>query len=145
MTTVAGTTHGFLDLTRDELVAWGREFGAGLRAPAVIALSGELGAGKTTLVQAICAALGVSEAVTSPTFALVHAYRGAETQVFHLDLFRLNAPDELTNLGWDEMLDARAIVLVEWPDRAGSALPGYATRLALWHLPADPLRRRIIW
>jgi tRNA threonylcarbamoyladenosine biosynthesis protein TsaE len=137
--------HGFVDLTRDELVAWGRNFAASLQAPALVALSGELGAGKTTLVQSICAALGVNEPVTSPTFALVHSYRGAATQVFHLDLFRLNSPAELTNIGWDEMLDARAIVLVEWPDRAGSALPGYATKLALWHLPDAPDKRRIIW
>lgn len=145
MTAPASAEHGFKDLTRDELVAWGRAFGASLEAPAVVALSGELGAGKTTLVQSICAALGVTEPVTSPTFALVHVYRGAATQVFHLDLYRLNSPAELDNLGWDEMLDARAIVLVEWPDRAASRLPSHASQLTLWHIPGEPNKRRIIW
>jgi tRNA threonylcarbamoyladenosine biosynthesis protein TsaE len=145
MTAGTGAAHGTVDVTRDELAAWGHRFARTLEAPAVVALSGELGAGKTTLVQAISAALGVTEPVTSPTFALVHSYRGATAQVFHLDLFRLNSPSELANLGWDEMLDARAIVLVEWPDRAGTALPDYATKLALWHIPTDPNRRRIIW
>ena len=145
MSAPASAASGFLDVTRDALVAWGRQFGASLQAPAVVAISGELGAGKTTLVQSICAALGVAERVTSPTFALVHIYSGAATRVYHLDLFRLNSPNELTNLGWHEILDSRAIVLVEWPDRAGSALPGDATKLALWHLPGEPSKRRIIW
>jgi tRNA threonylcarbamoyladenosine biosynthesis protein TsaE len=145
MTPAAETAQRFADLTRDELVAWGRTFGASLSAPALVALSGELGAGKTTLVQAICAAQGVTEPVTSPTFALVHVYRGAATQVFHLDLYRLNSPSELDNLGWDEMLDSRSIVLIEWPDRAGPRLSSHVTRLALWHLPDDANRRRLIW
>lgn len=142
--TTGGPEPGAVDLTRDELIAWGRRFALSLEAPAVVALSGELGAGKTTLVQAICSALGVNEPVTSPTFALVHHYRGAATPVFHLDLYRLNSPSELPHIGWDEMLDARAIVLVEWPDRAGSHLPSSAIHLQLQHLPLDPGRRRIV-
>jgi tRNA threonylcarbamoyladenosine biosynthesis protein TsaE len=145
MTTEAGISHGFKDLTESELIHWGRDFAASLRSPAVIALSGELGAGKTTLVRAICAELGVQETVTSPTFSLVHSYKGATTQLYHLDLYRLNSPAELTNIGWDEMIDANAIVLIEWPDRAGNALPASATKLALWHIPGVPGKRRIIW
>ena len=137
--------HGTLDATEAELVTWGRRLGASLAAPVVIAITGELGAGKTTLVQAICAALGVTDPVTSPTFALVHDYRGASAPVFHLDLFRLTSPADLTNLGWDEMLDAPAIVIVEWPERAGAALPPYAKRIGLTHLPDHPDRRRITW
>jgi tRNA threonylcarbamoyladenosine biosynthesis protein TsaE len=145
MTAGADVTHGFKDLTESELIHWGRGFAATLQAPAVVALSGELGAGKTTLVRAICAELGVRETVTSPTFALVHSYRGSAAQIYHLDLYRLNSPTELTNLGWDEILEANAIVLIEWPDRAGARLPTPVTRLALWHIPNDPNRRRIIW
>lgn len=138
-------SHGTLDATEAELVAWGRQLGASIAAPAVIAIAGELGAGKTTLVQAICAALGVTDPVTSPTFALVHDYRGAPAPVFHLDLFRLNSPAELANLGWDDMLDARAVVIVEWPERAGAAVPPCALQVGLAHLPGHPDRRRITW
>lgn len=138
-------THGSLELTRDALVAWGRRLGESLVAPEVFAISGDLGAGKTTLVQAICDGFGITDPVTSPTFALVHDYRGGTSPVFHLDLYRLNSPSELTNLGWDEMLDARAIVLIEWPERAEAALPDYARRIALSHVDGDPDRRRIAW
>lgn len=138
-------THGTLQLTRDELVAWGRRLGESLIAPEVYAISGDLGAGKTTLVQAICSGLGITDPVTSPTFALVHDYRGGVSPVFHLDLYRLNSPAELTNIGWDDMLDARAIVLVEWPERAEGALPDYAKRIHLSHVDNVPDQRRIAW
>jgi tRNA threonylcarbamoyladenosine biosynthesis protein TsaE len=133
------------DLTRAELLAWGTAFGRNLVAPAVVALSGDLGAGKTTLVQAICAGYGVLDPVTSPTFALVHQYRGGPAMVFHLDLYRITAPDELTNLGWDEIVDANAVVLVEWPERAAGALPPDTVHMRLAHVPGAPDVRRLSW
>lgn len=139
------TGHGTEDLSRAELVAWGAALGRELTAPAVITLSGDLGAGKTTLVQAVCAGYGVLDPVTSPTFALVHQYRGGPAMVFHLDLYRINAPEELANLGWDELLDANAIVLVEWPERAEGALPPGTMHLALAHVPGAPDVRRLTW
>ncbi len=138
-------TRNTLDLTRDALVAWGTRFGAGLSAPAVIALSGDLGAGKTTLAQAICAGLGVLDPVTSPTFALVHQYRGGRAMVFHLDLYRINSEAELENLGWDELLDSNAVVLVEWPERAGATLPPSTTHITLDHVADAPDVRRLSW
>ena len=145
MTPGAGVSHGTLDLTRDELVAWGTRFGRELASPAVVALAGELGAGKTTLARAICAAYGVLDPVTSPTFALVHQYRGAPAMVFHLDLYRINSPGELANLGWDELLDSNAVVLVEWPERAGGTLPPSTTWIGLSHVPGAPDARRLTW
>jgi len=136
---------GAAELTRARLVAWGTAFGRTLAAPLVIAISGDLGAGKTTLVQAICAGYGVLDPVTSPTFSLVHQYRGGPAPVFHLDLYRIGGPADLTNLGWDELLDANAVVLVEWPERAGAALPPDAVRLALAHVPGAPDLRRLSW
>lgn len=143
--TVPGTGTQTRVLTRDELIAWGQQFGRELAAPAIIALSGDLGAGKTTLAQAICAGYGVLEPVTSPTFALVHQYRGGPARVFHLDLYRITSPDELTNLGWDEIVDANAVVLVEWPERAEGAMPRSATHLSLAHVPGADDRRAITW
>lgn len=124
-------------LSHEELVAWGEALGRGLRAPRVVTLRGDLGAGKTTLVQAICRGYGVTDAVTSPTFALVHEYRGGATTVYHLDLYRLRDGRELLQLGWGEIIDANALILVEWPERAGDALPAGALHLVLAHGAGD--------
>jgi tRNA threonylcarbamoyladenosine biosynthesis protein TsaE len=137
-------SQGRLALTRAELVEWGQRFGAAARAPLVVAISGELGAGKTTLVQAICRGCGVKEDVTSPTFALVHEYQGEHFSIYHLDLFRLEQIEELTNLGWDDIIGAHALVLVEWPERAGARMPGDAVPIELEHVPDDPDRRLLL-
>ncbi|CAG1770614.1 tRNA threonylcarbamoyladenosine biosynthesis protein TsaE [uncultured bacterium] len=129
--------------TLEELRSWGVRMGAALDAPAVVALEGDLGAGKTTLVQAMCKGLGVTQDVTSPTFALVNQYEGDRATVYHLDLYRLRGPDDLTNLGWDDIVNSDAIVFVEWPDRAGDRLPPDAARIALEHVPGDERCRRV--
>lgn len=136
--------HGRIAVTRDELIAWGERFGAAARAPLVVAISGELGAGKTTLVQAICRGAGVREPVTSPTFALVHRYDGAQWPVYHLDLYRLERPDDLTNLGWDDIVGMHALILVEWVERGAGRIPTDAVRIELQHDPLDPDRRILL-
>src|SRR3954471_19073419 len=95
---------GHLALDESELVAWGEKFGRAARPPLLVTITGDLGAGKTTLVKAICHGYGVTDDVTSPTFTLVHQYAAARSAVYHLDLYRVRSPDELTNLGWDEIL-----------------------------------------
>jgi tRNA threonylcarbamoyladenosine biosynthesis protein TsaE len=137
--------HGTAVLDLAGLTAWGRRVGESLEAPTLVTLEGDLGAGKTTLVKAVCDGLGVDEPVTSPTFALVHQYRGARGMVFHLDLYRIMAPQDLTNLAWDEILGANAVVLVEWPDRAGPALPAPDVAVRLAHVVDDPGVRRVAW
>ena len=145
------TSHAFLipeirdsRVTIHEMRAWGEELGRTLRAPAVIALQGELGAGKTTLAQAICRGLGIREDVTSPTFALVNQYEVDGTTVYHLDLYRLNGPEDLTNLGWDDIVNSGEIVLIEWPERAGIRLPRDTIRLRLEYIPGDDTHRRLV-
>lgn len=133
--------RGHLALTEAELTEWGERFGRAVQPPLVVTLRGELGAGKTTLARAICRGYGVSDEVTSPTYTLVHEYQGARSAVYHVDLYRLRGPDELLNIGWDEVLASDALVLVEWPERAGALLPLDHVPIDLEYLPADPTRR----
>jgi tRNA threonylcarbamoyladenosine biosynthesis protein TsaE len=137
-------TRGRIAVTRVELVAWGERLGRAAHPPLLFAISGNLGTGKTTLVQAICRGAGVRGEVTSPTYALVHEYTGALGPVYHLDLYRLDSPRDLTNIGWDDIVSSHAIVLVEWPDRAGDRLPAEAVPIELDHDPADPARRLLL-
>jgi tRNA threonylcarbamoyladenosine biosynthesis protein TsaE len=125
------------------LVAWGREFARSLTPPAAIALSGELGAGKTTLVRAIADALGAAGPVTSPTYTLVHRYDGNGVTLHHVDAYRLRPQDDVRDLGLEEMLaDPRGILLVEWPERLGAGAPAFTHRVTLAH-GDDPLQRRL--
>jgi tRNA threonylcarbamoyladenosine biosynthesis protein TsaE len=136
--------EGRLRLTRDELVAWGEAFGRAARPPLYVAIAGELGAGKTTLVQAICRGYGVTEPVTSPTFALVHEYSAPRSSVFHLDLFRLKEHRELAGLGWEDILAAEAVALIEWPERAAELLPSDHVGIELQHVPNDEAHRLLL-
>ena len=89
----------------------------------VVALQGELGAGKTTFVQGLARALGITRPVTSPTFTLVGEDPGDRLLLVHMDLFRLRSPDDLLTIGFQEYLDRKALIAVEWPERAGDLLP----------------------
>jgi tRNA threonylcarbamoyl adenosine modification protein YjeE len=129
-------------LRADELNRFGEELGRGLAVPAVIGLSGELGSGKTTLVQAICRGLGAKALATSPTYALVHHYEARGVPIYHVDCYRLRSPEEARDLGFDDMLREGAIVLVEWPERAGTWLPRLDRHLRLAHDP-DPAVRML--
>ena len=111
-------------LSADALNRFGETIGRELAAPAVIGLSGELGTGKTTLVQAICRGLGTHDLATSPTYALVHRYRNpGGLAVYHVDCYRLRSPAEAQDLGFDDMMRDAGIVLIEWPERAGPWAP----------------------
>ena len=133
------------ELTLAELTRWGEALGATLAAPCVLTLAGDLGAGKTTLAQAIASGYGVREAVTSPTFAIVHEYQAPRSPVFHLDLYRLAGPQHLANIAWDDVLASRAIVLVEWPDRAAAQLPPDVRAITLAHVADKPDIRSVSW
>lgn len=107
-----------------------------LRPGDVLTLVGEMGAGKTTFTQGLCRGLGVEEPVSSPTFALVHEYLG-RTPVWHLDTYRIRSTDELIDLGWDDLLAGRGVVLVEWPERIAEALPEERLEVRLEYGPGD--------
>jgi tRNA threonylcarbamoyladenosine biosynthesis protein TsaE len=96
--------------------------GADLREPLVVGLSGDLGAGKTTLVGGLLAALGHAGPARSPTYSLIESYRLSGRDVHHCDLYRLRDPEELEDLGLRDLLSGPSVLLVEWPERAGDRL-----------------------
>ena len=108
----------------DETEAVGRELAGSLSAGSTILLHGDLGAGKTVFVRGVAAGLGLGgDAVTSPTFTLVHEYTGGRLPLVHLDLYRLDAAD-LDDIGLDPELAARGVVVIEWADRLRHAVAG---------------------
>ena len=113
--------------------ALGQEIGRAVEAGEVIALVGDLGAGKTTLTQGIVEGLGYEEEVTSPTFSLVQEYLGGSLDVFHFDFYRVEDEHELLDLGWDDYLDREGLVIVEWPTLHPDLLPKNTRWLKLSH------------
>jgi len=107
-----------------ETHAFGAEIGAAVVGGDLLLLDGDLGAGKTTLIQGIARGLGCSDPVTSPTFNLVHEYRGGRLLLVHMDLYRLSGPDDLESIGFYDYLERGGVIAVEWPERlAGVDLP----------------------
>jgi tRNA threonylcarbamoyladenosine biosynthesis protein TsaE len=103
-----------------------RSLAKDLKPGTVIRLEGDLGAGKTTFVQGLAAAMGVSGRVNSPTFCLVQEHKGEGAFLVHMDLYRLRGEEDVLSIGWEDYLDEGAVLAVEWPDRAGSLIPADA-------------------
>jgi len=114
-------------------LAWGDELGRAAEAGEVLALVGDLGAGKTTLTRGIVEGLGYQQEVTSPTFALVQEYLGGRLEVFHFDFYRVEHEHELLDLGWDDYLDRQGLIIVEWPALFPNLLPKNTRWLKLSH------------
>lgn len=104
-------------------INWAREFSSQLCAPLVIYLSGDIGAGKTTLVRAMLRSLGIEHAIKSPTFSLVESYSCAAFLIHHFDLYRIHNEEELEYIGFRDFFSKQAICCVEWPEQAPSVLP----------------------
>ena len=103
----------------EETVALGRKLAAQLAPPRLVVLRGELGAGKTTLVKGIVEGFhaGAEQEVTSPTFTLIHEYRSANANIYHIDLYRVDTPRELESLGIDDLFGERSLVIIEWGEK----------------------------
>jgi tRNA threonylcarbamoyladenosine biosynthesis protein TsaE len=102
----------------------------------VIALCGNLGAGKTQVSKGIVAGLGCEQTVSSPTFSLVHEYVGGRLPVFHFDFYRMESEAEVLSMGWDDYLDEAGVVIVEWADRFPQVMPEH-TRWFFWEHAAE--------
>jgi tRNA threonylcarbamoyladenosine biosynthesis protein TsaE len=128
--------------TRSEIetAAVGRELASQLSAGSVVLLYGDLGAGKTALVRGLAEGVGVSaEDVSSPTFTIMQEYRGGRVPLYHVDLYRLNDPREIEDLGLDEIA-ANGVLAIEWAERLPNAPPD-AVRVTLEH--AGDTERRV--
>ncbi len=139
-----------LELTTNsatETQAVGRTLGECLTGGEVLALCGQLGAGKTQFVKGVALGLGVDadEPVVSPTFVLMREYEG-RLRLCHLDAYRLSGAAELIDLGWEELLsDPHAVIAIEWAERAAEAIPSTAIRCTLEHREFDQRSIRIDW
>ena len=109
----------FLTHSADETTELGRHLAAELRPPKLVVLSGDLGAGKTTLIKGIAEGFQAAsqENVTSPTFTLIHEYRGPGVNVYHVDLYRIETQRELDTLALDDLFDENSVVLIEWGEK----------------------------
>jgi tRNA threonylcarbamoyladenosine biosynthesis protein TsaE len=109
----------------------------------VVSLSGDLGAGKTVFVQGLAAALGVHQPVTSPTFTIVHEYEG-RYPVVHIDVYRLDSFQEVIDLGFEEFLDPKGVVVIEWGDAVGPLLPPRFLEVVLRQVEAEAPFERLV-
>lgn len=126
--------------SEQEMLALGGELAAQLQRGQVVTLSGDLGAGKTTLVRGMLRGLGFEGRVKSPSYGLVETYELDELTVHHLDLYRLGDPGELDFIGLEDLLGDDSVVLVEWPERAVGRLPRPDRRVSI---EVDGCARRV--
>ncbi len=141
MCTMTYTTKTF---SQKEISQIAQEIVAGLRArdcATIVALSGDLGAGKTTLTQSIARELGIQENVISPTFVIMKNYIIKNSQwnnFVHIDAYRLNSCNELLNLGWNELINnPKNLILIEWPEKVQEIIPQNARNIFLSHKNED--------
>jgi len=116
----------------DELLEIARQVAQVLPATGVVLFEGEMGAGKTTFIRALCQVLGVVDEVSSPTYALVNEYHTAlGFKVYHFDLYRTEGPSDLLGVGVEEYFAEKALCFIEWPDRLGYLQPADAVVIAV--------------
>ena len=134
------TTH-----SAEETIAFGRTLAQWLTPPKLVLLRGDLGAGKTTLVKGIAAAFeaAAEEDVTSPTFTLVHEYRGPRANLYHIDLYRIDTPRQLETLGLDDLRSDNSILLIEWGEKFPRLLRERDVEIALERESENARRVRV--
>lgn len=126
---------------QDELIALGRWWGESLTGNEVIALSGPLGAGKTTFVKGIAAGLGISETILSPTFVLVFEYCG-KFNLFHFDWYRIDTQKEVEELGFWDYIEKPGIKIIEWPEKFIKLVPSDAKWIKI---SIEGSTRKVTW
>lgn len=127
--------------TLDELQAAAEQILSAYANDRIFLLKGQMGAGKTTLVNALCKALGVTEATSSPTFSIVNEYSSSSGPIYHFDFYRLKKEEEALDLGYEEYFYANAFCFVEWPEKIENLLPEDARTIRIEAL--SPTSRKI--
>ena len=135
--------HTYISHNEAETQTLGEGFSKNLNRGSVVALTGELGSGKTQFIKGICKALGVKEIVNSPTFVLVNEYDAGTEKIYHFDLYRIKSPDEVINIGLYDYLNSGCILLIEWPELIIDLLPRDTVKISLSHMDANENMREI--
>ena len=130
----------YLTHSPEETEQLGEQLARLLKPGAVVAYTGDLGAGKTAFTRGLAKGLGVSDRVTSPTFTIVNEYEGGRLPLFHFDMYRLSSSDELYDIGWEDYLARNGVCAVEWSEIVRDALDGDAIRVDLRRGEADEQR-----
>jgi len=125
----------------EETIAFAREWSRSLQLNDVVGLVGDLGAGKTQFVKGLLQGLGSVEEATSPTFTLIHEYRGGRLPLYHFDFYRLRERSEIDEIGFDEYLHDGGVAVIEWADRFAEVLP--ARTRWVWLEPRAETKRQI--
>jgi tRNA threonylcarbamoyladenosine biosynthesis protein TsaE len=130
----------------EETIALGRSLAPSLAPPKLVLLRGDLGAGKTTLVKGIARAFDAAEEedVTSPTFTLIHEYRGPEVNVYHIDLYRVDTPRQLETLGLDDLTQENSLLLLEWGEKFQRFVDERDVEIQIERLGEEERRIRIL-
>lgn len=118
--------------TLESMLDFGKEIAARLKEGDILALTGDLGAGKTTFVQGLGLGLGIEESISSPTFVTLNIYEGAHP-LYHFDLYRLKDAADFQRQGFDEYFEAGGVCAIEWPERIAALLPARVHSIAFRH------------
>jgi tRNA threonylcarbamoyladenosine biosynthesis protein TsaE len=128
----------------DEIEKIAQKFLQIVKPNKVFAFSGDLGAGKTTFINALCKQLGVTESVTSPTYSIIQEYAGADHEIiYHIDLYRLKSDREAMDAGIEDCINSDEICMIEWPERAPSIFPD-ETVYATFEMLSDRMRKLVV-
>jgi tRNA threonylcarbamoyladenosine biosynthesis protein TsaE len=138
-------TREFTTHSAEETIALGRTLAETLPPPKLVLLRGDLGAGKTTLIKGIAEGFHAAsqENVTSPTFTLVHEYRGPGANVYHIDLYRVDTPRQLETLGLDDLFAENSVLLIEWGDKFARLVSERDVEIALERVGENERRIRV--
>jgi len=135
-----GAAVRYVTNSEEETEALGARLAEKLRPGAVVAFTGDLGAGKTAFTRGLARGLGIMERVTSPTFTIVNEYEGGRLPLFHFDMYRLGSADELFDIGWEDYLVRGGVCAVEWSENVSGAIEGDAISVEICRGGSDSQR-----
>jgi tRNA threonylcarbamoyladenosine biosynthesis protein TsaE len=139
-------TQDFHSHSAKETIEFGRRLANDLSPPKIVLLRGDLGAGKTTMVKGIAEGFeaAAQDDVTSPTFTLIHEYRGPKVKVFHIDLYRIDTQRELDTLALDDLMEANSVLLIEWGEKFERFRRDRDVEIAIEHEGGDERKIKVI-